>query len=128
MALPKRSSDEPNGADAAALHICDFLACEKEILEIVGWMRLWVPPSKMRAWRQLIAAPGGTCWCGTLKTGSCSRSAHKTSGGLGRWDTSVGGTWIAVSPLKPHVLEIVEELGIRPNVSNSLTIISTLTI
>jgi len=35
LSHPKRAQSKPNGADAAAEHICNYFACEKEILEVV---------------------------------------------------------------------------------------------
>ena len=118
LALPKRLSDEPNGADAAALHICDFLACEKEILEIVdtdGAVVGAAPRKCVHGDNRLLHRVVHVLVRDAKDRLLLQKRSQNKRVAPGRWDTSVGGHVDCGESIETAMYrEMAEELGIRP--------------
>jgi isopentenyldiphosphate isomerase len=119
LALPKRRMDEQNGADAAALYICNTLACEKEIIEVVdreGRVMGAAPRDCVhRDNRLLHRVVHVLVFDADNRLLLQKRSQHKKIA-PGRWDTSVGGHVDCGETIETAMMrEMEEELGIRPD-------------
>ncbi len=116
--LPVGEQCAPNGADAAAMHICNFLACEKEILEVVdvqGCVVGAAPRNCVHGDNRLLHQVVHVLV--RDKDGRLllqKRSLNKRVA-PGRWDTSVGGHVDCGESIEAAMYrEMAEELGIRP--------------
>jgi len=118
LALPRRSKKEPNGADTAAEYICDYLACEKEILEVVDPQGCVVGAAPRKCVhgdnRLLHRVVHVLVHDGKNRLLLQKRSLDKRVA-PGRWDTSVGGHVDCGESVETAMYrEMEEELGIRP--------------
>ncbi len=118
LCLPKKFPDEPNGADAAANYICDFLACEKEILEVVdpaGCVVGAAPRKCVHGNNLLLHRVVHVMVCDSIGRILLQKRSRNKQVAPGRWDTSVGGHVDCGESIEVAMYrEMEEELGIRP--------------
>ena len=118
LALPRRSVNEPNGADVAAEYICRQLACEKEILEIVdteGCVIGAAPRKCVHGNNQLLHRVVHVLVFDESNRLLLQKRSLNKRVAPGRWDTSVGGHVDCGESIETAMFrEMEEELGIRP--------------
>ncbi len=118
LALPKPSISEPNGAGSAAEYICNHLACEKQILEVVdkqGCVIGAAPRKCVHGNNQLLHRVVHVLVFDKYHRLLLQKRSLNKRVAPGRWDTSVGGHVDCCEPVEKAMFrEMEEELGIRP--------------
>jgi isopentenyldiphosphate isomerase len=118
LQLPVQARKEPNGADMAAQYICRYLACEKEILDVVdiqGCVVGAAPRHCIHGNNQLIHQVVHVLVFDNANRLLLQKRSMDKRVAPGRWDTSVGGHVDCGEPVeKAMYREMNEELGIRP--------------
>ncbi len=119
LQLPVREMSEPNGADMAAMYICDYLACEKEILEVVdthGCVVGAAPRQCVHGNNRLLHRVVHVLVFDKENRLLLQKRSLKKRVAPGRWDTSVGGHVDCGESIEAATYrEMEEELGIRPS-------------
>ena len=118
LQMPARTTRAPNGANAAAGYICDYLACEKEILEVVdtsGCVVGAAPRKCVHGNNQLLHRVVHVIVCDSANRLLLQKRSLNKRVAPGRWDTSVGGHVDCDESIETAMYrEMAEELGIRP--------------
>ncbi|MFO8111448.1 MAG: NUDIX domain-containing protein [Desulfosalsimonadaceae bacterium] len=116
--LPRPAEKAINGADAAAGYICDYLSCEKEILEVVdtcGCIVGAAPRKSVHGDNRLLHRVVHVLVCDRENRLLLQKRSLKKQVAPGRWDTSVGGHVDCGESIEAAMYrEMAEELGIRP--------------
>ncbi len=118
LSHPKQVRSEPNGADAAADYICNYFACEKEILEVVdahGGVVGAAPRKCVHGNNALLHRVVHVLVCDRDNRLLLQKRSLNKRVAPGRWDTSVGGHVDCGESVETAMYrEMEEELGIRP--------------
>lgn len=118
LQMPVRKKKEPNGADVAAELICNFLSCEKEILEVVnteGCVVGAAPRKCVHGNNELLHQVIHVLVFDKDDRLLLQKRSLNKRVAPGRWDTSVGGHVDCGESIETAMhREMEEELGIRP--------------
>jgi len=118
LTLGKIERNEPNGANVAADYICNFIACEKEILEIVdteGCVLGAAPRKSVHGNNELLHRVVHVLVFDNRNRLLLQKRSIKKRVAPGRWDTSVGGHVDCGESIEKALLrEMKEELGTYP--------------
>lgn len=118
LQLPKRTKKESNGADVAADYICNYLACEAEILDVVdpqGCVIGAAPRKCVHGNNQLLHQVVHVLVLNNENHLLLQKRSLNKRVAPGRWDTSVGGHVDCGESIETAMYrEMAEELGIRP--------------
>jgi isopentenyldiphosphate isomerase len=115
---PRKIDNADNGARIAALHICEILACEKEIIEVVtpdGGLIGAAPRKRVHGNNQWMHRVVHVLVFDSRQLLLLQKRSLNKRVAPGKWDTSVGGhVDCGESPLSAAQREMKEELGISP--------------
>jgi len=119
LGQPQKTVNEQNGADEAALCLCNTLACEKEIIEVVdrdGRVIGAAPRDCVHGDNQLLHRVVHVLVFDADNRLLLQKRSQNKKIAPGRWDTSVGGHVDCGETIETAMLrEMEEELGIRPD-------------